>query len=291
VGSAVTLLWIELADGEREVLEQAVRDAGATMRRADREGLAAQTFAALALGGVVVVARTGREASTALGLGADEVVRLGEISRKAVGGAMDRARARAATRLVREMRPPSWDAAETWSPPALRGPASSGSPASDPVGRLVAHTVEGLRLGLPAGIKLTLELHGACAARTASPQVAPALTALVHQAAEALGEVSGPRAAIQVRLAEHEDTVVLEVQHAAGGAPGDLRPSLVETFLASSATPRTRLVDLRERVRRCGGDLVVDGDHTSTTVRVFFPALASELFHEGPADHALPRTR
>jgi hypothetical protein len=26
-------------------------------------------------------------------------------------------------------------------------------------------------------------------------------------------------------------------------------------------------------------------------VRVFFPALAPELFHEGPADHALPGTR
>jgi hypothetical protein len=198
VGSAVTLLWIELADGEREVLEQAVRDAGATMRRADREGLAA--------------------------------------------------------------------------PQGARGDATRTRDAPGFVGRRRDVVATG-------------------AARTAFPQVAPALTALVHQAAEALGEVSGPRAAIQVRLAEHEDTVVLEVQHAAGGAPGDLRPSLVETFLASSATPRTRLVDLRERVRRCGGDLVVDGDHTSTTVRVFFPALASELFHEGPADHALPRTR
>jgi hypothetical protein len=282
VESAVTLLWIELADGEREVLEKAAHDAGATMLRANREALAAHTWAALAVGGVVVVARTGREASTALGLGADEVVRLGEISRKAVGGAMDRARARAATRVLREIQPLVDDGIEH---------ARSGhSPVHEPIGRRVAQTLEVLRLQLPVGIKLTVEMHGACTAPAPGLLVASTVTSLVLRAADALRDAAGPRAAIHVRVAEHQDTVVLEVEDGAGSAEGDLRPSLVEAFFATAPTQRTRLVGVRERLRRCGGDLVVDSDGSTTTVRVFFPTLSSELFREGgeSADHALP---
>ena len=283
--SAVTLLWIELADGEREVLEEAARDAGATTRRADRDALAAQTFAALVLGGVVVVARTGREASSALGMGADEVVRLGEISRRAVEGAMDRARARAAARRPREGPREAPDPLE----PALSERVELAPPVENIAGR-VAQTLEVLRLQLPAGMALGLEVQGACGARASGRLVAATVTALVGRAVEALRDVVGPRRAIHVRVAEHDEAVLLEVRDGAGGADGDLRPSLAEAASGNAPTQRTRLVRLRERIRRCGGDLVVDSDGTSTTVRVFFPARASEPFHEGEdlADCALP---
>lgn len=367
---------MELADGEREVLEHAGQQAGAVVRSVDRDNLAAETFAALALGGVVVVARTGREASTALGMGADEIVRNGEISSSAIAATIDRARTRAAARLSREVHraaqddvepvlselvgaleqqlsdrlgqaaldlellatslpallqvgdefvstasvPPSADelkelAARRLALPqssalrealahvqqfvrgaektssTMRGISAHVATGPESIGWLVTRTIEILRPQLPEGVDVRLAVQGACAARAPALTVALTVTSLVARAADALREAAALPATIELRVSEHDDAVVLEVQDSVGGADGDLRPSLVEAYLATSPTPRTRLVRLRERIRRCGGDLVVDSDRASTTIRVFFPTRASEVVLGGQdtKDRLLPR--
>src|SRR5262249_14325841 len=54
-------------------------------------------------GAVVAIARHAREASRLLGMGADEVLRAGEVSPATLTGALDRASARSAARLSREV--------------------------------------------------------------------------------------------------------------------------------------------------------------------------------------------
>jgi hypothetical protein len=100
----LTILWIELADGDEAVLRRA-----ADLHRADvvavkRYSLASQTFAAVALGPVLFVARTAREASLALRTGVDEVVRAGELTDDGLAASIERARARAEGRATHDLR-------------------------------------------------------------------------------------------------------------------------------------------------------------------------------------------
>ena len=76
----LTILWIELADGEEAVLRRAADLYRVELVPVKRYSLASQTFAAVALGPVLFVARTAREASLALRTGVDEVVRTGELT-------------------------------------------------------------------------------------------------------------------------------------------------------------------------------------------------------------------
>ncbi|MGH7297483.1 MAG: hypothetical protein ACRELB_21280, partial [Polyangiaceae bacterium] len=62
------------------------------------------TYAALAQGPVVFVARTAQEASRALRMGVDEVVQIGEITDQSVADAIARASARASARTSKELR-------------------------------------------------------------------------------------------------------------------------------------------------------------------------------------------
>ena len=368
----MTILWVELAEGEKESLEQASVSAQATAFCVARDRLAQEVFAAAALGGVVVVARAPREASAALGMGADEVIRAGEISTRNVLDAIERARARAAARLSREVHRAAHDDMEpalselvagleqqlsgrldqaaldmellATALPALlqmgdelvataaarpsseelkmlaarrltlphsaklrealsqireslqgaegtslvmRGLASS----AGPVDRIVAETIDLLRPKLPEGIEVNLQHGPPChVEHVPALTVALAVATLLARATEALRESGVGRAIIHVRVVEHDEAVVLEVEDQAGGMDGDLRPSLFEAYLTTAPSPRTRLVRMRERIRRCGGDSVVDSDGASTIVRVFFPRSGLELTpkSEDAAERSFP---
>src|SRR5579862_1617356 len=101
---SLTIFWIDVTDSDAAVLERAVRDYGASLAHVGMDLLSAQTFAALAVGPVIFVARTPKEASRALGMGVDEVVRYGELSDESLAATVGRARARATARNSQEMR-------------------------------------------------------------------------------------------------------------------------------------------------------------------------------------------
>ena len=366
--SSLTILWTELTDRQVEVLEGIAGEAHATLLKVELGAMAPHAHAALALGPLVVVVRTPREASRALGMGADEVARAGDLSRSALLATIQRAGARAAARLSREVhraaqddlepvfselvealerqltgrlgkaalgleflaaslpalfdlgddlvasasgRAPSEDvqrfaarrralprspelrqalaevresmgSAETT---ALRGLAGGdGAPAA--IGPLLHQIVELLRPGLPPDVEVRIAVDGSCVARVAPLTVALIVAALVALACESLKAAGVTRATIPMGVSERDGAVLLEVRDRAGGQDEDLRPSLFEAYFATSPTKRTRLARLRERVRRCGGDLVVETDPSGTTVRVFLPATDDEVVLETPAARA-----
>jgi len=367
---SITVLWTELAEGELSVVEQAAEGAGASLVRVEPDTVAAHAFAGLAVGAVVAMARSAREASRLLGMGADEVVRVDDVSRETMDGAIARATARAAGRLSREVHRAAHDDVEpalsqlvcalehqlsgslgkaaldlellATSLPTLlavgdelvasasrpggssedmkelvarrralpesselrralahvresmgrvestsatmRGLSSEAGVSAEAIGVIVTQTADILRPRLPSGIALSVKTQGPCRAHAPALTVALTVTALVARAVEALRAKSaanrtaeGARATIAVRVSEQLGAVVVAVEDTAGGEDTDLRPSQLEAYWATTPTPRTRLVRLRDRVRRCGGDLVVESEPSSTTVRVYFPTTAEEV--------------
>jgi hypothetical protein len=368
VQNPLTILWTELSDRQVEALQGIAAEAHATLLKVDLRAMAPHAHAALALGALVVVVRTPKEASRALGMGADEVAHTGDLSRGALLATIERAGARAAARLSREVhraaqddfepmfselvealerqltgrlgkaalglellasslpalfdlgddlvasasgKAPSEDvqrlaarrralprspelrqalaqvresmgSAETT---ALRGLAGGdGAPA--PIGPLLHQIVDLLRPGLPPGMEVRIAVEGSCVARVAPLTVALIVAALVALACESLKAAGVTRATIPMEVSERERAVILEVRDRAGRQDEDFRPSLFEAYFATSPTKRTRLARLRERVRRCGGDLVVESDPSETTVRVFLPATDDEVVPETAAARA-----
>jgi C4-dicarboxylate-specific signal transduction histidine kinase len=98
----ITLLWESGNRAARELLESAARRHDLDLVRVPRGGLARLVLPCLATGAVIVVVRDDAEASRALGLGVDEVVRTTHLSSDALDGAIHRARVRAEARVVRE---------------------------------------------------------------------------------------------------------------------------------------------------------------------------------------------
>ena len=103
VQSSLTILWTELSDRQADVLGGIAKETRATLLRVELGAMAPHAHAALALGALIVVVRTPREASRALGMGADEVAHAEDLSRSALLATIERASARAAARLSREV--------------------------------------------------------------------------------------------------------------------------------------------------------------------------------------------
>jgi signal transduction histidine kinase len=95
----LTILWTALARSDVAALEEAVRDHDAFLVHTPPGAMARNAVVALARGPVLAVAATDRHASTALSVGVDEVLRAGELTKDAVARAVERARARSASRL------------------------------------------------------------------------------------------------------------------------------------------------------------------------------------------------
>ena len=104
MGSAITIFWIEVTDDEAKVLDKIAGAKQACLVEAKMHSLASLTFATAAQGAVVFVARTQQEATRALGMGVDEVIRAGEISEERLVATLERASARAEARTSHELR-------------------------------------------------------------------------------------------------------------------------------------------------------------------------------------------
>jgi signal transduction histidine kinase len=360
---SLTIFWIDVTDSDAAVLERAVRDHGASVVHVVMDSLAAQTFAALAVGAVVLVARTAKEASRALAMGVDEVIRSGELTDEALVTTIARARAREAARSSYEMRrglfqdddelslaslaaafgrrlgqplaaasldcevlassfstlldtgdqfvestarmapndvaqqlavrrlalPPSQELVDllghvqsslrqaskvTAALTALAAGATANS--AIPVRQLVHDVVEVMRADFASWATITIATEGPCAASVAPITIALVVSSLLTNAVDSIRAGNRDEGRVQVRLSTQEGALVLEVEDNGLMSSSDLRPTLFDPYFGAARVSRTGLLRVRERLQRCGGDLMVDSDPTGTTVRVLLPTSAED---------------
>jgi signal transduction histidine kinase len=123
----------------------------------------------------------------------------------------------------------------------------------------------------------TVEVEGPCKVAIAPVSVAFVLAALIVNAVDAIRGGRKGTGRVEIRLSEHEDAVLLEVQDDGRPVRTDLRPSVLEPYFGVARSDRTGLVRIRERMRRCGGDVQVDSGEGGTTVRVLLPTSTEEV--------------
>jgi signal transduction histidine kinase len=364
---SITIFWIDVAEADASILDRVAGAHHATIVPVEFCSLAARTYAALAQGAVVFVARTEEEATRALGMGVDEIVRAGEVREDALAETLVRARARASARTAYELRRGLFQDDDELSLASLtasfgnqlarplasaalecemleaqlagvldvgdefaecsmeRGPVeqardlavrrlalapskelkrlladvrvklrranamattltSLAAQAPDeptaPVAKLVADVVGILRPDFAPWATIAIEAEGPCRVSVAPITVVFVLSALLVNALDAVRAAREEGGAIEVRLSEHEDAMVLEVQDDGRPMAPDLRPTVFDAYFDVARTNRTGLVRVRERMRRCGGDLTVDSDASGTTVRVLFPTSSDDVLFE-----------
>lgn len=369
---AITVFWIEMTDDEARVLDRVAREHHAKVVEARMYSLAALAYAARAEGAVVFVARTPQDATRALGLGVDEVIRAGEITEDSLRATLAFAVARAEARTSYELRRGVFqddddlalaalvaafgrrlaepiEAASVgcemlesalgvvldvdekfieWTIRAgplgqardlavrrLASPSSrellralaqvrkeldrAGSLVSAIVGlashaecshtrsiaQLVRDVVQVMSADYSAWATFDVEATGSCKVAVPPLTVAFVLSALLVNAVDAIRARRNTLGRVLVRVSEHEDTVLLEVEDNGRPIPTDLRPSALEPYFAVARADRTGLVRVRERMRRCGGDVQVDSGEVGTTVRVLIPTSSDDVtFAHAAAD-------
>jgi signal transduction histidine kinase len=364
MASSITIFWIEVTDEEAQVLERVARGHHASLVAVQMYGLPSIVFAARAQGAVVFVARTAEEATRALGLGADEVIRAGEISEEALTLTLARASARGEARTSYELRRGLFQDDDDLALAALvsafgrrlADPIATASvgcellestlgtildvddkfvewvvrsgvggealdlairrlahPSAREVLRVLADVRKELRGAGSLAMSLaelaahaersgagsiaalardvvgvmrddysawaifTVEVEGPCKVAIAPVSVAFVLAALIVNAVDAIRGGRKGTGRVEIRLSEHEDAVLLEVQDDGRPVRTDLRPSVLEPYFGVARSDRTGLVRIRERMRRCGGDVQVDSGEGGTTVRVLLPTSTEEV--------------
>jgi hypothetical protein len=98
----LTILWSTLLEYERVLISELADLHKARVREVATADLGAELAPALSQGAVVVIVNGDKHASSALSLGADEVVRSGELTARALDECIQRAKFRAASRRNRD---------------------------------------------------------------------------------------------------------------------------------------------------------------------------------------------
>jgi signal transduction histidine kinase len=370
----LTIFLTGVTDTDRPFLDEASRLAGVQVVNVSPRALPKQALVAVARGPVICVVRTDREAGQALGLGIDEVLRAGEVTREALAGAMERASSRAAARSSPKYRRALLDQDDdaafamlgaalgerletplamaavdcaaiaqamnclidvddqfvAWTAlvappdqlrnlvarrlvaptsPELRGVlkrlrASIGRAESlvrllrdltrsaDPkdhvaVGPVIEDVVDVMRQILTPWCEVAIQADSLCVAAASHKTVVAVIGALLANAVDAIRAAPMAKGTIALRAFEEEEAVIVELRHNGRETPSDLRPELLDSHFGELATHRGGLPGLRDRLRRTGGDLLVDSDPTGTTVRVFFPSARAQdaaISSETPSD-------
>ena len=80
----LTLVWTEASTSDEALIQELAPAGGAELLHVERQGVSSALLAAIAKGGVIYVAIDASDASRALALGVDEVVRVGHMSRASI---------------------------------------------------------------------------------------------------------------------------------------------------------------------------------------------------------------
>jgi signal transduction histidine kinase len=126
--------------------------------------------------------------------------------------------------------------------------------------------------------EITLETAGVC--RCAAPRsgLVLAVTALVTHALESIRASDQKQGHVSVRVYSEEDATIIEVEDDGCEVPLDRRPDLFDPAFGDAREPRAGMEGVRDRVRRSGGDLILETGPAGTTARLIFPSeLASSV--------------
>ncbi len=358
----LTIFLMSMTETDRVPLEEAPRLYGAQIVKTDPRTLARLALAAIARGPVICIAPTDREAGQALGLGIDEVLRAGEVTRESLASAVEHAQSRATARASPNYRHALLDqddeaafatlgaalgerletplamaavdcAAVTramnclididdqfiaWT--ALVAPseqlrnlvarrltaptspelqsvlrrlrASIGRAESlvrllreltrpgDPkdhvaIAPLLEDIVDVMRQLSPWS-EISIHADPICMAATSRTTLIVVAGVLLANSIESIRAAARGKGAIAVRAFEEEDAVIVEIRDNGREIPSDLRPDVLEPAFCGWPAPRGGLPGVRDRLRRAGGELLVDSDPAGTTVRVFLPSAGAQ---------------
>src|SRR5688572_18461357 len=98
---SITVLWTAILEDDRRLLEALELAPKDQLLQVSKTGLPGAVLGAVARGAVVMVAARDEEATHALSLGVDEVLRTGEMTAASLKLALQRARVRAGVRETR----------------------------------------------------------------------------------------------------------------------------------------------------------------------------------------------
>lgn len=138
------------------------------------------------------------------------------------------------------------------------------------IAQLVRDVVDVMHPEVAPAATLSAHVEGECRVAIAPATVAVVLSALIEDAAHAVRVSEFGGGNIEVRAFEEEDVVVLEVWDNGRRRTSELRPGALENYFASSSD-QPPLLRVRERLRDCGGDIMIDSGETGTTARVLLP--------------------
>jgi signal transduction histidine kinase len=156
----------------------------------------------------------------------------------------------------------------------VRELAAAGGGASTDCGQLACDVARLLESETAGVARLNAVADGRCRTPVARSAIVVLLASLIARSLSALRSAHRADGHIHVHVFEAEGAVVLEVRDDGPLTRADLRPEMLEGMLFDTGTHRTGLPALRDRVRRWGGDLLVDTDAEGTSVRAILPAAA-----------------
>jgi signal transduction histidine kinase len=144
-----------------------------------------------------------------------------------------------------------------------------------PIAPLVTRLVDTMRLELEPWATVDVRADGPCATFVAPVGVALILVLALTSALDSIRASGIDSGHIGVFVTEVEEAVVLDVRDN-GRHPSRLLESHVDTRRTSGIS----LFRLRDRLRSCGGELLVDADETGTLVRAMLPVSPESLSNE-----------
>jgi hypothetical protein len=171
----------------------------------------------------------------------------------------------------------------------LRELAVDGAGPSTDCGQLARDVVALLESEAAGVARMRAEAADRCFTPVARSAIVVLLVSLIARALSALRGAGRSDGRIDVSVFEAEGAIVLEVRDDGPLTRADLRPDVLEGMLFDGGAARVGLPALRDRVRRWGGDLLIDTDPSGTMVRVIVPAATESAVHPLDTAAAPPR--
>jgi signal transduction histidine kinase len=157
---------------------------------------------------------------------------------------------------------------------------------------LVADIVDVMRPVLSPWATIALQTHRGCLAGVTRATVVVAVATVLSGCLDSIRAASRGTGNISVTVFAEEDAIIIEVRDNGVEIPSDLRPDVGQTAFTHAPAPRKGLAGLRDRLRRAGGDLLVDSSAAGSLIRMFLPsaaardALGSGSFDDAPRSSA-----
>jgi signal transduction histidine kinase len=161
------------------------------------------------------------------------------------------------------------------------------------VAALLEDIVEVMRPVIEPCADISVEATPECVTTASRTTLVVVVGALLANALDGIRAASRGKGRISLHVFEAEEAIVVEVRDDGREIPSDLRPDLIEQRYGES-TQRRGLPGLRDRVRRAGGDLLVDSGPSGNAIRVFLPsgrAPDAAILAQEAAEPVPPSTR